>query len=177
MRKTYERGFYGGKFLPFHKGHLFCIDTMARQCEEAVVIFFSNSEEEKEILGQEHPVGREILTPADRIRAIREACSRYDNVRFEILDCAVMHRKAIEEGTDPWDAETPYVMETVGPFQAVYSSEPHYDDYFRRAYPFAAHILVDPPRIHVPISGTQIRDMDPEEARGWMTEPEKEKEK
>ena len=85
-----------------------------------------------------------------------------------------MHRKAIEEGTDPWDAETPYVMETVGPFQAVYSSEPHYDDYFRRAYPFAAHILVDPPRIHVPISGTQIRDMDPEEARGWMTDPEKE---
>ncbi len=32
-------------------------------------------------------------------------------------------------------------MKTVGDFQAVYSSEPGYDAYFKRAYPFARHIL------------------------------------
>ena len=168
MQEIYKRGFYGGKFLPFHLGHLYCIEIAAKQCEELVVIFFSNSEEEEAILKEEHNVGREILLPENRIRKIREVCERFGNVRFEILDCSVMHRKAIEEGMDLWDSETQYVMDTVGPFQAVYSSEPQYGDYFKRAYPFAEHILIDPPRIHVPISGTKIREMNKEEAAGWL---------
>ncbi|MBQ6164571.1 MAG: adenylyltransferase/cytidyltransferase family protein [Clostridia bacterium] len=37
-------GFYGGKFLPMHKGHLYCIDIAAKQCDKAVVIMFINGE-------------------------------------------------------------------------------------------------------------------------------------
>ncbi|MBR3354439.1 MAG: adenylyltransferase/cytidyltransferase family protein [Oscillospiraceae bacterium] len=168
MQKIYKRGFYGGKFLPFHLGHLYCIQTASQQCDEVVVIFFANSEEEVALLKEEHAVGKDLLLPENRIRKIKEACETFGNVRFEILDCSVMHRKAIEEGTDLWDSETQYVLDTVGPFQAVYSSEPQYGDYFKRAYPFADHILVDPPRIHFPISGTKIRGMSIEEAAVWL---------
>ena len=166
--KRFRRGFYGGKFLPFHKGHRYCIAVAAAECESLVVILFSDSEEEREILREQHAVSAELLDEASRIRAIREECARYPDVRLEILDCREMHRQAILDGMDTWDAETEYVMAAVGEFQAVYSSEPGYDAYFRRAYPFAEHRLVDPPRVHVPISGTAIRAMDDEEAVKWL---------
>ena len=35
-------GFYGGKFMPLHKGHLFCIDKMSHDCDIAVIIMFIN---------------------------------------------------------------------------------------------------------------------------------------
>lgn len=163
----YKRGFYGGKFLPFHKGHKYCIEVMAKECEEAVVIFFTNSEDEDKIMEGYGP-REEYLEMENRRKAIKEECSKYKNVRYAELDCAVMHQKALEEGTDTWDAETPFVLDLVGDFQAVFSSEPGYDAYFKRAYPFATHRLVDPPRVHVPISGTKIRGMEEKEAVEWL---------
>ena len=43
-------GFYGGKFMPLHKGHLYCIDVAAHQCDKVDVIMFINGDEELEIL-------------------------------------------------------------------------------------------------------------------------------
>lgn len=168
MRKIYKCGFYGGKFLPFHKGHKYCIQVAAGECERLVVILFINCEEEAEIIASGKAKGGELLTMENRIRRIKEECARYNNVDFAVLDCAVMHRQALIDGTDPWDAETEYVQKTVGDFQAVYSSEPGYDAYFKRAYPLAEHRLVDPPRVHVPISGTKIRNMEIENIEKWL---------
>ena len=168
MRKMYDRGFYGGKFLPFHRGHQYCIRVGAEECRELVVIFFSNSEQEAELLKAGTTLDAALLDEQKRIEAIRTFCAGVPNVRFAVLDCRVMHARALRDGTDTWDAETPWVMQTVGAFQAVYSSEPSYDAYFRRAYPFAAHRLVDPPRLHVPISGTMIRAMSSTDAAPWL---------
>ena len=168
MQKTYKCGFYGGKFLPFHAGHKHCIRVAAEECNRLVVIFFSNSEEEREIIRRNDTVCPILLDEQSRIKVMMQECNKYTNVEFTILDCNVMHKQAIIDGSDLWDAETQYVLDTVGKFQAVYSSEPGYDDYFKRAYPFAEHRLVDPPRIHVPISGTIIRTMDKSEAIGWL---------
>lgn len=162
----YDRGFFGGKFLPFHRGHQYCIQTAAQQCRELVVIFFADSEEER--TAAEPRCGRELLVPENRLAALRRFCAAYPNVRLVTLDCAVMHRQARADGTDLWDAETEYVKRAVGDFQAVYSSEPGYDAYFRRAYPFAKHIVIDAPRVHVPISGTQIRALSREDAKKWL---------
>ena len=164
----YKRGFFGGKFLPFHKGHKYCIERGAAECEEFVVIFFMHSEDEAAALEKDIVCDRVLLDEKERIRRIKEECQRYPNVRFVMLDCSVMHEKALRDGTDTWDAETEYVMKAVGDFQAAYSSEPGYDAYFKRAYPFARHILVDAPRVHVPISGTKIRGMDTEDAEMWL---------
>ena len=164
----YRRGFYGGKFLPLHKGHKYCIERGAAECDELVVIFFCRSEDETAALQKEICCDPELLSEECRIRRIRQECARYPNVRFEMLDCSEMHKEALKNGTDTWDAETEYVLDTVGEFQVVYSSEPGYDAYFKRAYPFAEHVLVDAKRVHVPISGTMIRNMDAEEGRKWL---------
>lgn len=167
MPKIFKRGFYGGKFLPFHKGHKYCIEVMASECVEAVVIFFINSEEEEEIM-KNGSLTAGYLNTEKRREEIKKECSKYGNVRYVELDCRVMHREAILNGSDPWDSETVHVQNAVGEFQAVYSSEPGYDAYFKRSYPHAVHRLVDPPRIHVPISGTMIRGMSAEEADRWF---------
>ena len=52
---------------------------------------------------------------------------------------------------------------------AVYSSEESYGEYFSHAYPEAVHRLVDCKRIHYPISGTEIREMESAEDRAkWI---------
>ena len=50
----------------------------------------------------------------------------------------------------------------------MFSSEPAYDAYFKRAYPWAKHIIIDEKRIHVPISGTEVRTLTLEEAIKWL---------
>lgn len=94
-------------------------------------------------------------------------------------------------GKENWDAETPLVISKIStsnenltfngasirngafnqgqPFDYVYSSEPSYNDYFRKAYPFATHIIIDTARAAVPISATMIRNMDAETAKKYTT--------
>ncbi len=168
MQKIYDCGFYGGKFLPFHNGHKYCIKVASEECSRLVVIFFSNSEEELEIMNNRTELDKNYLSEKKRIGDIKCECEKYPNVEFATLDCSIMHKHAKEKGIDLWDSETEYVLRTVGSFQAVYSSEITYDNYFKRAYPWACHRLVDPPRIVVPISGTMIRNMKTEEALQWI---------
>lgn len=168
MKKIYKRGFYGGKFLPFHKGHKFCIEKALEECEEVVVILFYGGEDEVECLEQGFSCSSEKLSYENRIKAINNWCKLHENIRFVALDTKYIHNEAKLLGIDTWDAETKYVMATVGNFQAVYSSEPGYDAYFRRAYPFAVHRLVDVPRVNVPISGTMIRAMKDGEGEKWL---------
>ena len=40
-------GFYGGKFLPLHNGHIYSILYSARKCDELHVFLFYNTFEEK----------------------------------------------------------------------------------------------------------------------------------
>ena len=81
-------------------------------------------------------------------------------MRFAALDAKKVHQEGALAGISTWDSETAHVLHLTGGFEAVYSSEPSYDAYFKRAYPGAIHRLVDVPRIHVPISGTRLRSMD-----------------
>ena len=165
----FKRGFYGGKFYPFHKGHQYCIQFAAEQCEELFVLLFYHCEEEEKLIRQVNDKTLlDLLASARRIREVGEYCERIPNVKFVPLDCRVMHASAIRNGTNVWDSETEYVLGAVGDFQAVYSSEPGYEEYFKRAYPWAEHILIDVPREHVPISGTEIRNMSMVQCLRWL---------
>ncbi len=165
--KQYKIGMYGGKFLPFHKGHRYCIEIAARECETVFVILFYGGVDE-EIILREHP--EEWLTVETRKKQIEMLCkeaSEFANVITAWIDISDLR---LQDGSEDWDAETPLVRKLLGNhLDAVYSSEESYGAFFNRAYPEAVHRLVDVNRVHYPISGTEIRNMeDEEERRKWI---------
>ncbi len=163
MTKPYRSGMYGGKFLPLHKGHLLCVRRAAEECERVFLILFANGAGERQILSELSP--DEQFSVAARFDSVKACAALFDNVTPVLIDVSSCRTPT---GEEDWDAETPMVLQTCGKFDAVYSSEPSYGDYFSRAYPWAEHRLVDPPRILVPISATQIRSMTKEEALQWL---------
>ena len=164
--KRYRVGLYGGKFMPMHKGHEYCIECAAKECGKVYVILFFGGDEEERIL-KEQPV--EWLTPAARREQIRKVCEKYKGIA-EVIPAEIDCRKLREEvGDDTWDAETPLVKEILGGSpDAVYGSEEAYGDYFRRAYPEAVFRLVDVKREKYPVSGTLVRGMKKEDREKWM---------
>ena len=162
--KKYKIGMYGGKFLPLHKGHIYCIDTATEECEKVyVILFYGGIEEEKALeINKE-----EYLSVDERKRRLVETCLQYDNAIPAFIDVSKLR---LSNGKEDWDAETPLVRKIVGDeLNAIYSSEPSYDEYFKRAYPEAVHRIVDDKRIHYPISGTKIRKMKKEKERDlWI---------
>ena len=152
--KKYKTGFYGGKFFPFTKGHYLCLKKLSDECEQGICILFLNGKDEMEYSGKRYA----WLSKEDRIEKINAICKIFPNIRFTTLYCDVIYNyNNIED--DNWDKETAFVKAVVGePFDVVYSSEPSYSEYFKRAYPFAKHVLVDPKREIEPISATMVRN-------------------
>lgn len=153
----FKVGMFGGKFMPLHKGHEYCIETASKECETVYAILFYG--------GPKEVPEEEYLSPAHRWKRLNELCCRFDNVIPAKVDISKM---LTPEGKEDWDLETPEVLRICGIIDAVYSSEPSYGEYFSRAYPDAEIRLVDAERKVVPISGTQIREMKEEERGRWI---------
>ena len=155
---------YGGKFMPFHKGHKYCLDTAANECSIVYLILFYGGADEEKIIRNNSD---KYLSVDDRINKLIKFSKKYNNVELALIDVSNLRK---EDGSEDWDAETPLVRDVVGDkLDAVYSSEESYGEYFSRAYPEATHRLVDVKRIHYPISGTLIRNMERKEERNeWM---------
>ena len=107
------------------------------------------------------------LSVKDRMKHVENICKKYDNAIPTFIDVTNCKK---DNGEEDWDMETPLVRNVVGKeLNAVYSSEPSYEEYFNRAYPEAKHVVVDYKRIHYPISGTKIRNMkDVKEREKWI---------
>ena len=149
---------FGGKFLPFHKGHGYCLDMACAECKVVYCIMFINGSDESEIKLTDEQSKQRFRIFLDAVRKRKNAIPTV----IDVQDCRYVN------GKEDWDAETPLVRDVVGTrLDAVYSSEPSYDDYFARAYPEAEHILVDPKRTHYPISGTMIRSIW-DKGSDWM---------
>ena len=158
--KKYKIGMYGGKFMPFHKGHNYCIETAIKECEKVCVILFYGGDDELRIIKNNKS---KYLSVESRIKHLKNIIKKYDNAELYIVDVTKLKK---EDGSEDWDAETPLVRKIVGnKLDVVYSSEPSYDPYFKRAYPEAVHRIVDYKREKYPISGEKIRNMKNEKER------------
>lgn len=162
--KKYKIGMYGGKFMPFHKGHSYCISFAAEECEKLYVILFYGSKDEEDILNNNK---EDYLSVEDRKKRINKIIKNYNNVEFVLIDVSNLRTA---DGSEDWDGETPLVRKVLGnKLDAVYSSELSYDPYFKRAYPEAVHRIIDYKRIKYPISGTKIRNMkNVKEREKWI---------
>ena len=192
-------GFYGGKFLPFHIGHAYAAIKALKSCDVLYLILFYGGEQEEEIQKNKdkYPLPNSYFSRDRRMAQICDFATLYNSyygkehnkiilpIKIDISKCRHPN------GKENWDAETPLVIEKITalnknltfngasirngtfnqgqPFDYVYSSEPSYSDYFKRAYPFAKHIIIDTARVAVPISATMIRNMDAETAKKYIT--------
>ena len=165
--KKYGVGMYGGKFLPFHKGHRYCVETAALECETVYVILFWGGADEERILKDRPEIWLSLEERKKKLEQICREAGRIAKVVPVLIDTRTLRTA---DGEEDWDAETPLVRAVCGGrLDAVYSSEESYGAYFRRAYPEAVHRLVDVKRVHFPISGTMIRNMSEEKERAlWM---------
>ena len=156
QNKKYRIGMYGGKFIPFHIGHRFCLEIASKLCKKVYCILFYGGDQEIQILENDTTIDRKYLDFYWRKTEVRRICEEFDNVEPIFID--VTNCKT-PDGKEDWDAETPLVLRNCGKLDAVFSSEVSYDDYFKRAYPEAEHRIVDLERKKFPISGTKIRNM------------------
>lgn len=152
----YTKGFYGGKFLPFHRGHLHCVLEASSSCEELHVILFHSSKEEVEILKSDMRFDKKLLSPKIREMVIRREFKDFPHIKIDVVDCSKLDPR---DGFTSWENEALEVEKVIGKFDVIYSSEESYSPIFQKLYPFAAHELVDIERIVVPISGTAVRNM------------------
>ncbi len=164
----YKVGFFGGKFFPFHRGHLHCIFQAMSMCEELYVVMFYNTQQEKDILAEHPRFGEKLLSPRAREMAIRREVSFLPNIHVLTYDCDEALNKSAERGVHPWDVEAEFVVDMIGKFDVTFSGAKQYDEYFARVYPWAEHIIIDDDKVNVDIAGRRLRDMTPFEAYDFL---------
>ncbi|MGF2616397.1 multifunctional transcriptional regulator/nicotinamide-nucleotide adenylyltransferase/ribosylnicotinamide kinase NadR [Rossellomorea vietnamensis] len=142
-------GFFGGKFLPLHQGHVLAIMEASSTVDELYIIL-SHSEvrDRKTCEKTDFP----YIPGRVRLRWLHQLTKDMENV----------HVLSIEDngGEDEYDWElgAKKIKQAIGkPITHVFSSEKDYDDIFQLIYKDSTHILIDPDRIMMPVSATKIR--------------------
>ena len=132
--RRWARGAVVGKFLPFHSGHRYLIETALAQAGEVTVIVVARAFE---------PIPREL-----RKRWIEEALPDAKVVLLDQDDVGLA-----SDDSEGWAAETIRLLD--GAPDVVFTSE-RYGERWAKAMG-CEHVMVDRRRRTVPISGTRIR--------------------
>jgi NadR type nicotinamide-nucleotide adenylyltransferase len=143
MTAPFPSGLVVGKFYPPHLGHLNLIEAAAAQCRQVSVLVMA--------------ARAETVPLADRVAWLRAACGGLPAVTVAGAPCDVPVDFVSETVWTAQVAVMTAALEGSGlPWpDAVFSSEPYGDELADRLG--ARHVCVDPDRITVPVSASQIR--------------------
>jgi HTH-type transcriptional repressor of NAD biosynthesis genes len=132
-----------GKFYPPHQGHLYLIETAARNCAAVTVLVMAAQSE--------------TLPLDDRLAWLRASAAGQPGVAVSGVRCDVP-----VDFDDPavWAAQVAVMRAALErdrrpPVDAIFSGEPYGPELAARFG--AEHVAVDPGRVAVPVSGAQIR--------------------
>jgi len=143
-------GFIGGRFLPFHRGHIFAIIEASNHVENLYVVLNSSKKKDTEVCLADgiRPIPAEV-----RLSWIGESISKLENIH-------ILHIQDDSWGeSENWDAGTRAVKKAIGKnITHVFSSGHAYDELFDKYYPEAEHVVVDARRDTVTAqSASEIR--------------------
>lgn len=74
--KKYKIGMFGGKFMPIHKDHVFCVDTASAMCEKVYWIMFFGGSEELEIMKKGTVLPKKEYLPETRFARMKKITER-----------------------------------------------------------------------------------------------------
>jgi HTH-type transcriptional regulator, transcriptional repressor of NAD biosynthesis genes len=137
MEKKYKRGLVFGKFMPFHKGHEFLIQTAANQCVEVFVLVCSVPTE---------PIAGEL----------RYAAVKRTFPNLNVLHVTDKNPSYPNEHKFFWQIWLDTFQRNAPNCDAVFSSETYGDEVAARLN--IAHICVDKLRKTFSVSGTNLRE-------------------
>lgn len=143
MTATFRHGLIVGKFYPPHRGHQYLIERATALCAHVTVLVMA--------------AGSETLALADRVAWLQASCADLPAVTVTGVRCDV----PVDFGSEAiWTAQVAVMraaLEGNGrpPVDAVVSSEPYGDELAARLG--AKHVSVDPGRMDLPVSASQIR--------------------
>ena len=137
--ETFDTGLIVGRFHPPHVGHSWFIEEAAKRCRRLVV--FVNTREGETVPGQLRAGWLADLHPHVTVRQVAHN-----------LDTNWNDEELWNEWIALFRSHWPH---DAGP-HAVFSSDPYVDELARRLG--AQAVIVDEPRVNVPISATQIRN-------------------
>lgn len=143
-------GMYGGKFLPFHMGHLSMIIKTSTMVDELfVVLSYSHSRD----LYLTQNSGIREMPYSLRLRWLIEATKDLTNVKILAVEDT-----AVTDDTYDWAKGSADIQQAiVKPINKIFGSEEYYRSIFKEHYPNADYLCLDPDRSSYPISATKIR--------------------
>lgn len=149
MKDKKTVGFLGGKFLPFHLGHVYFIVAASNIVDELYLVLSSSKNRDRQLCERD---GIKYIPDKIRFSWIGEAVNNLENVKLIHIE-----DEQWEENYD-WDTGADMIKKAIGkPIDFVFSSEEEYDEHFKKNYPNTKHLIVDSGRKVVNISATELR--------------------
>lgn len=150
--KDKKIGLYGGKFYPFHNGHLKCILEAQSRVDVLFVQIGYDDEHEKSLCTDNF----EFVDSRTRERWITKELKGFKNIR--VLS---HYEKRTDDYMNDKDVAESYkelLLKIGGKVDVVFSSETEYEEYFAKYLPMAKHHVIDVNRSEFDVSATRIRE-------------------